>query len=118
MNPTLASVTEQFLGSWVAAALVIIAGIAALFGIVEFFATKREIKALEGRLAKTEEDLKRLSDKLDRDKTEVIQAGSTRANNLHIRIDELQQQIGLVQGELKTLTPLLAEFIKEKIHAK
>jgi predicted nuclease with TOPRIM domain len=121
--------TEQFLGSWVAAAMVVLAGITALFGIVEFFATKREVKTLQERVASAEQDLKELRDKLDRDKTEVICAGSERAKNLHIRIDELQiqlgtvngqfqAQIGAINGQLKNVTELLSELVKAKIHEK
>ncbi len=127
MNTILASVTEQFLGSWVAAALVIIAGVGALFGIVEFFATKREVKSLETRVTTMEGDLKELYAKLDRDKdallakmdrdkSEILAAGSTRANNLHIRIDELDRSSSAMSGHLKTISELFAMVLKKEIN--
>jgi hypothetical protein len=122
-------VSNGFLGSWVGAAIIIVCGLAALLGIIELFATKREVTALEKRLDATDRALSDLSTKLDRDKDTVINAGSERAKNLHIRIDELQislgttsgqtqAQIGAINGQLQTVTTLLGELVKAKIHAK
>lgn len=124
ISPT---ITEQFLGSWVAAAIVLIAGVAGLFGIISFFATQREVRAMELRMSATESDLKGLREKMDRDrgeiyakmdrdKSEVLAAGSVRANNLHLRIDGLDQHISTISGELKTISLLFGEVIKKEIH--
>jgi hypothetical protein len=129
MNLLAAVETSSFLGSWVGAAIIIVGGLAALLGIIELFATKREVTALEKRLDATDQALRDLSTKLDQDKDTVINAGSERAKNLHIRIDELQislgtsnaqtqAQIGAINGQLTAVTALLGELVKAKIHEK
>ena len=110
------NVTEQFLGSWVAAAIVLLVGIAALFGIVEFFATRREVNALKERVDRADKAIEALTVKLDTTKTEVLNAGSIRAANLHIRCDQILGTQSEMKGQLSSFTSLLAELLKKEIH--
>lgn len=108
-------VNPTFLGNWVQAALVIIFGIGAVFGIVEFFATKREVKQLEKRADSLDLSLRLLTDKLDNDKNEILASGSERGRHIHERIDALNTSHSTLAGEIKGLSSLVNKLLQSKL---
>lgn len=105
-----ASPDASQLGNWLLIGMFVVNSLVALGGVLAFFATRRELEAVEKRTAALEVDLRTMRDRNETDKTEMLEAGESRARRLHERMDQ-------VRTEVLEHTDVMRREFNEQLHA-
>lgn len=95
------------LGNWLLIGMFVVNSLVALGGVLAFFATRRELEAVEKRTGALETDLRAMRDRNETDKTEMLEAGEGRARRLHERMDQVRTEV------LSHADAMRAEFNKQ-----
>ena len=95
MIPILASTSEALsLGNWILVAFTISSGVSTIVALVSLFATRREVEALERRLAAMEEANDALRDQIVQMERRLTEASEKRIDHLDGKIAELAREFG------------------------
>jgi F0F1-type ATP synthase membrane subunit b/b' len=89
----LADTSDAFTGQWVVVMAGAVACLAAVMAIVSYFATRREVDSIEGRVTKIEDQLKETERRLD-------EKAEKRAVHLHNRVNHINSGINRIAGKL------------------
>ena len=112
------SSSDLQLGSWVGIAFLVINGLAALGGLIAFFATRREVQELDRRVIVTEQAVVDIRDQMSQDKVDLIASGEDRSTRLHRRIDPLIENTAALKASQEAFTESFKNFTAILVNQK
>jgi hypothetical protein len=86
-------VSPNILGSWMGIAFVALNGIGVLFGILAFFATRRDVDAIEKRVAGMETEFRMLPEKFTALERHLGEEGGRRVEKVADRIELVRREL-------------------------
>jgi DNA anti-recombination protein RmuC len=86
---------------WITGALAASGGVSTIIALAALFATRREVEALEKRLAETVNDMKQLRDDLQEMERRLNAASEQRALENHKRTNEILEAVSRLGGRFE-----------------
>jgi hypothetical protein len=101
MMPILADATNSQLGVFVICTAVLIGLVATLISIASYFATRREVDDIKGRVDKLEEDLDRKTSIIHKRVTRLLAGQMLIAGRVGCALDKHEDQLGALIQQLE-----------------